>query len=138
MWKSHESQTEGRQSTRPSGGILSGLTGGEKSSCQNSSSKSRDETSWVDCTQKDSIPRCGWIQSAVNLSSNSLEIQAYFSDNGQWHTVIPIVEPQSVFSVPQGAIWLPKTALLRSVHQGTQDEIEVYGVVGDGIRIVQR
>jgi hypothetical protein len=84
------------------------------------------------------MPRCGWIQSAVNLSPHTLEIQAYFGDSGQWHTVIPLVEPESVYSVPQGALWLPKNALLRSVHQGSKEEIQVFGALGDGTRIVQR
>lgn len=93
---------------------------------------------FIDCSDFDSLPRCGFIREAVNLSNRPIEIQAYFEDSDQWRTVIPSVEPQSTYSVPQGAIWLPKQTLLRSALRGTQEEVQVFGALGDGARLVQK
>lgn len=93
---------------------------------------------FIDCSDLDSLPRCGFIREALNLSDRPIEIQAYFQDSDQWRTVIPSVEPQSTYEVPQGAIWLPKQTLLRSAVRGTHEEIQVFGALGDGARLVQR
>lgn len=93
---------------------------------------------FIDCSDLDSLPRCGFIKEAVNLSANPIEIQAFFQDSDQWRTVIPAIAAQSTYTVPQGAIWLPRQTLLRSAAQGTHEEIQVFGALGDGARLVQR
>jgi hypothetical protein len=92
---------------------------------------------FIDCSDLDSLPRCGFLKEAVNLSGRAIEIQAFFQDSDQWRTVIPAIPPQSTYTVPQGAIWLPRQTLLRSAAQGTHEEIQVFGALGDGARLVQ-
>jgi hypothetical protein len=92
---------------------------------------------FIDCSDLDSLPRCGFIKEAINLSADPIEIQAFFADSEQWRTVIPAIAPQSTYTVPQGAIWLPRQTLLRSALQGTHQEIQVFGALGDGARLVQ-
>jgi hypothetical protein len=96
------------------------------------------EASFVDCSQLTSRSRCGFIKSVVNFSERPIEIQAYFPGSDQWHTIVPIVHPQSTYSVEQGAIFLPRNVLLRSAVPQTQQPIEMFGSLGDGARIVQR
>lgn len=96
------------------------------------------EATFVDCSQRSSRSKCGFIKSVVNFSEKPIEIQAYFTGSDQWHTVIPLVKPQSTFALEQGAIFLPSHVLLRSVDSNTQKPMELFGALGDGMRIVQR
>ncbi len=96
------------------------------------------EASPVDCSKFTSRSRCGFIKTVVNLSERPIEIQAYFPESDQWHTIVPIVYPQSTYSIEQGAIFLPRNVLLRSAVPQTHEVIDTFGSLGDGAKIVQR
>lgn len=151
MWKTYNAVSQ--QSSPPMRpGAAPGFSGGDSGGVLGSVAAARggcgrqafvdcgptQAPKFVDCSDLDSLPRCGFIREALNLSAQPISIEAYFQDSDQWRTVIPIIPPQSTYSVPQGAIWLPRQTLLRSVVQGTQQEIQVFGALGDGARLVQR
>lgn len=142
MWKVTETFKKNAPPLRPGGGggVLGPLATTSRRGCDRLAyADCREESGWIDCSERESLPRCGFIKEVVNLSDNPIEIQAFFQEAGAtWHTVIPAVKAQEVYTVPQGALWLPKHTLLRSVHQGTQDEIVAFGALGDGLRLVQK
>ncbi len=93
---------------------------------------------FVDCSERDSLPHCGFIKEITNLSDAPIAVSAYFAGQADWHTVVPSVGAQQSFKVPQGALWLPRNALIRTVDAATQRELQVLGVLGDGMHVVQR
>lgn len=74
----------------------------------------------------------------TNEGACPIEIQGFVPEAKQWHTVVPFVGPHSRLVLPFETLWLPRNMTMRSVAPGTNDEIEVHGVLGDGLAIVQR
>ncbi len=147
MWRTYDAVEPPappmRPGASPGGGTIGGILGSVAASrggCGRQAFVDCGPTAapkFIDCSDMDSLPRCGFIKEAVNLSQKPIEIQAFFQDSDQWRTVIPAIPPQSTYTVPQGAIWLPRQTLLRSAVQGTHEEIQVFGALGDGARLVQ-
>lgn len=143
MWKTYNSTEPPAPPMRFGAGAPSGVLGTVAASRGNCGRQayvdcgSTAAPKFIDCSDLDSLPRCGYIKEAINMSGRPIEIQAFFQDSDQWRTVIPAIPPQSTYTVPQGAIWLPRQTLLRSAVQGTHEEIQVFGALGDGARLVQ-
>ena len=148
MWRTYDTKEPPPPPMRPGAGPSGGGPGGilsavaaSRGNCNRQAYVDCGPTEaprFIDCSDLDSLPRCGFIKDVLNLSDRPIEIQAFFQDSEQWRTVIPSVDPQSTYTVPHGAIWLPRQTLLRSTLQGTQQEIQVFGALGDGARLVQR
>lgn len=56
----------------------------------------------------------------------------------QWSTIVPFVGPHSELDLPFKALWLPRNMILRSVNPGTDEELEMHGVLADGLSLVYR
>jgi hypothetical protein len=93
---------------------------------------------WIDCHELQTLPHCGRLRQVLNLSDRPVELQGFVPDANEWYTVLPFVGPHSQHDLAFGGIWLPRTMILRTAKPGTQEEIEVHGVVGEGLSVVQR
>ena len=92
----------------------------------------------ADCGERSSLPRCGRLRRVVNESSQPIEVQGIVSEATQWHTIIPFVAHHSQLRLPFEALWLPRNMILRSVVPGTNEELEMHGVLADGLSLIFR
>ncbi len=92
----------------------------------------------VDCHELSSLPLCGRLRQVLNMGNQPLEIQGFVPESNNWYTIIPYVAPHTNFDLPFGCLWLPRNMIVRSVVPGSEEQLETFGVVGDGIAVIQR
>jgi hypothetical protein len=86
----------------------------------------------------DALPMCAPLRGVVNESSAAVRIEGWFLDAAMWVPLIPRVEGASTCSILAGAIWLPRSTLLRSVDALSGDLVTLFGAIGDGMTVVQK
>jgi hypothetical protein len=86
----------------------------------------------------DVLPMCAPLRGAVNESGAAVRIEGWFLDVAGWVPLIPRVEAASSCSLKAGAIWLPRSTLLRSVEPLSGDLVTLFGAIGDGMTVVQK
>ena len=92
--------------------------------------------SLVDCFERSNLPRCGRVRQVINKNVRDIEVQAYIPETNSWNTVFPLVKANTQISMPNGAVWLPKNCIIRSVDATDKTELQVHGAVGDGLDVI--
>ena len=91
-----------------------------------------------DCRTQESMPFCGPLRSVVNLSDVPIRIEGWYEQVNSWAPLVPHVPAASEYSPFVGALWLPKSVILRSVNVADGTPMSVFGAVGNGVTLVQQ
>ena len=90
-----------------------------------------------DCSRHEALPLCAPLIGVTNLSNERIRIEGWFPQLNIWAPLIPQVEPARNADALGGALWLPKTVVLRSVSEETGLPLTTFGALGEGMRVVQ-
>ena len=90
-----------------------------------------------DCKARDGIPLCAPLRGVVNSSDVPIRIEGWYEQINLWVPLVPRVDAESEYVPFAGALWLPKSTILRSVSLHDQMPLTVFGAVGEGITVVQ-
>lgn len=97
----------------------------------------RARYSLPDCSTKESIPACGIIKDIVNLSNRPIRVEALIAEADTWYTVVPVVQAESSHMLYNAALWLPRTARVRTVDAESGELRSNFGVVGQGLAVIE-
>lgn len=92
---------------------------------------------WADRQTRNAFPQCGPLRRVLNRGDVPIRIEGWYDAANMWAPLIPEVAAASEHEVPTGALWLPKCVTVRSVNLNDGTPLAVFGVVGNGMTVVQ-